>query len=294
MIVGVTLVHLAIGMFVHARYMTAGDTHLLRLYFDYEGALVFLFLSALQAYFATVAYREFSSHQPLGTAWLYIAVASVCNFAGTVLTKLFAVDSALNPINYISGSTESLRSLLGNVGTVVSGPVQMILLGTGLYLAIRVYRQLAMTKKLKPLDLGMIAAAMLYTIIVIVGIVRTVRAHPEGVAADHALTWPGDYLLSLLLLEAIVLRRAAVEMGWGFVSKVWTAFVAGIFITSFCSLMNWLTAYGILNWTHTSFVWYLWYPASAAFALAPAYQWEATRTAQLRLAKRVDELELPV
>jgi hypothetical protein len=57
--------------------------------------------------------------------------------------------------------------------------------------------------------------------------------------------------------------------------------------------MNWITAYGVVNWTYTSFVWYLWYPASAAFALAPALQWEATRTAHLRLSKRVEELELP-
>ena len=58
--------------------------------------------------------------------------------------------------------------------------------------------------------------------------------------------------------------------------------------------MNWLTAYGIFTWTQTAFVWYLWYPALAAFALAPVYQWEAMRTAQLRLAMPVGELGLSV
>jgi hypothetical protein len=81
-------------------------------------------------------------------------------------------------------------------------------------------------------------------------------------------------------------------MGWGYVSKVWGAFAAGIFLTSLCSLLNWLTAYGLVDWKQTAFVWYLWYPASAAFALAPAYQWEALRTAEARLADRGEEAEL--
>ncbi len=293
-ILAVTLVHLVIGVVVHAHWLSTGDLHALRVYFDYEGALVFLFLSIAQLFFAVLAYREFSPALPLRTAWFYIVAASLSAFIGTILTKLLAVDSAINPINFAAnGSPQSLRSLLGSIGTVLGGPVYMILLGTGLYFAIRVYRQLGLTAKPKRVDVILVGGALLYTFIVIVGVVRTIKSHPGGVTAEHALTWPGDYLLSLLLLEAIVLRRAAVEMGNGFVSKVWSAFVAGIFLTSFCSLINWITAYGFIPWTYTSFVWYLWYPASAAFALGPAIQWEATRMARLRLSKRIDELELP-
>ena len=293
-ILTVTLIHLVIGVFVHGHWLATGDQHALRMYFDYEGAIVFLFLSVAQLLFASLAYKEFSAAQPLGSAWFYIVAASLCALIGTILTKLLTVDSAINPINYVvSGSTQSLRSLLGSIGAVLGGPVYLILLGTGLYFAIRVYRQLGLTAKPKPVDFLLVGGALLYTLVVIIGVVRTIKSHPEGVTAEHALTWPGDYLLSLLLLEAIVLRRAAVEMGNGFVSKVWSAFVFGIFLTSFCSLINWVTAYGFIPWTYTSFVWYLWYPASAAFALAPAIQWEATRTARLRLSKRIEELELP-
>lgn len=126
--------------------------------------------------------------------------------------------------------------------------------------------------------------------LVVSGSVHTIRSHPVSINPQQALTWPGDYLLSILLLEAITLRRSVANMGWGYVSKVWGAVVTGILITSFCSVMNWVTAYGFLSWNHTAFVWYLWYPASAAFALAPAFQLEATRTAQLRLAKEVEGL----
>lgn len=295
LILGVVTVHLMIGAFVHVYWTATANQEVLRLYFDYEGALVFLLFAALQVFFAVYAYREFSSHQGLGPAWLYIMLASICTFTGTVFRHLLAVDSAINPFTYGTlGGNDQLRFLFGNIGTVIGGPIQMILLGTGLYMALRVYRQFGMLAKLKAIDIALIGGAMLYSVIVIFGVVQAVRNNFSAVTVEHALTWPGDYLLSLLLLEAVFLRRSASEMGWGYVSKVWEAFVAGIFITSFCSLLNWLTAYGVFSWTHTAFVWYLWYPASAAFALAPAYQWEAMRTAQSRLAKRVDELELSV
>ena len=190
-------------------------------------------------------------------------------------------------------SGDRFRTVLANVGTVIGGPVYMVLLGAGLYLALRVYKQFGMLARLKAVDLVLIGASMVYAMVVLMGVVQAIRRDPAGVTVEHALTWPGDYLMCVLLIEAIFLRRSAAEMGWGYVSKVWGAFVTGIFLMSFCSLMNWLSAYGILTWVQASFSWYLWYPVSAAFALAPAYQWEAVRTAQRRLEKRISELSLP-
>ncbi len=290
----VLTIHLTVGVCVHALWMTTSNDQLLRLYFDYEGVLVFLLFGAVQAWFAILVFRDFSPHQPLGQAWLYIMLASFCYFAGTVFKHLLAVDSGINPLSYTAlGSNDQIRLLLGNIGTVLGGPIQMVLLGTGLYIAIRVYRQLGMLARLKTLDIALIGASLLYSVIVLCGVIIAFRSHPGGVTIERALTWPGDYLMSLLLLEAIFLRRAAVEMGWGYVGKVWGAFVTGIFLTSFCSVMNWLTIYGVFTWKQTAFVWYLWYPASAAFALAPALQWEAIRTARSRLAKPVEELGQP-
>jgi len=290
----IVLAHLIVGAFVHAYWINTANDHVLRAYFDYEGVLIFLLLGAMQTTFAVLVFRGFSSHSPLGSAWQYIMLASICYLAGTIFKHLLAVNSAINPATLLPfAATEQTRALFGVVGTVLGGPVMMVLLGTGLYMAIRTYRQLGILSKLKSVDIVLIGASLLYSIIVIVGIVLAVRTHPESVTAQQAMTWPGDYLLSLLMLEAVFLRRAAIEAGWGFVSRIWGAFVAGIFLTSFCSLMNWLTAYGVLTWTQTAFVWYLWYPAAAAFALAPTFQWEAMRTARLRLSKPIEELGLP-
>jgi hypothetical protein len=293
LILGITTAHLAIGVFVHGFWLIAENDHLLRLYFDCEGTLLLLLFAALQAVLAVSAYREFSPAQPLRLAWMYIMLASIATFIGTVFRHLLAVDIAMNPLRYaMSDSGVRLHAMFAGIGTVVGGPIQMILLGTGFYIVLRVYRQFGMLAKLKPVDKVLIGVAGLYAAVVIVGIALTIRNHPSTVTSEHALTWPGDYLVSVLLLEAVILRRSSLDMGWGYLSKVWSAFIAGIFLISFCSLMNWLTAFGVFSWVHTAFVWYLWYPASAAFALAPAYQWEAMRTAQARLTKQLDELEM--
>lgn len=292
-IIGFAAVQLVVSGCVHAYWLSTFSEHVLRVYFDYVGVLVFLAFASVQLILTIWVFREFRFEQPLGMAWGYLLGASVCLFLGTMLTHLLAVRTALNPLMYTSASSDRLRTLLGNIGTVLGGTVYMILLGAGLYLALRVYKQLGLLAKLKAVDLVLIGASMLYAIIVLIGVVQAIRRDPAGVTIDHALTWPGDYITCVLLIEAIFLRRSAAEMGWGYVSKVWGAFVTGIFLMSFCSLMNWLSAYGVLTWIQASFSWYLWYPVSAAFALAPAYQWEAVRTAQRRLAKRVSELSLP-
>ena len=285
--------HLLVGIYIHTVWLVTGNQTLLRYYFDYQGAVLLVTFGALEIVLSVSAYRQFSSEQPLRSAWLFIMLAAACHFAGAILKNVLAVNSGLNPLHHLTGAWDpQLSDLLGRCGTVIGGPAQMALLTWGLFLSLRVYRQFGMLAKLKAVDRVLIGATMAYALIVVWGIAAAVRNSASSVTYSRALTWPNDYLLCVLLLEAIFLRRSAVEMGWGYVTKVWGAFAAAIFLTSLCSLLNWLTAYGFLDWQQTAISWYLWSPASAAFALAPAYQWEALRTAQTRLADKVEEPEL--
>lgn len=292
-ILGIVTAHLAVGIYTHTAWLLTGDESILRYYFDYEGASILVIFAAAEIVLSISAYRQFASHQPLRRAWFFIMLAAACHFAGAVLKHLLAVNSTLNPLHYaVPGADADSFALLQRYGTVIGGPAQMVLLAFGLFLSLRLYRRFGMLATLKPVDKLLTAAAMAYAAIVIRGIVVGVWNNPSMITYDRTLTWPNDYLLGVLLLEAIFLRRSAVEMGSGYVSKVWGAFAAGIFLTSLCSLLNWLVAYGVLDWRHAAFGWYLWYPASAAFALAPAYQWEAQRTARVRLANRGEAPEM--
>ncbi|MBZ5568573.1 MAG: hypothetical protein LAN64_12055 [Acidobacteriia bacterium] len=288
-ILGIVTAHLLAGICTHTVWLVTGNPSVLRYYFDYQGALILIIFSALEVVLSISAYRQFSSDQPLRLAWLFIILAAVCHFTGVILKHLLAVNSEMNPLHYLTqGWDTQLSDALRRWGGVIGGPTQMALLTCGLFLSLRLYRRCGMLAKPKAVDMVLIGAAMAYSLIVIHGIVVGMWSSTSPVTYGRALTWPNDYLLSVLLLEAIFLRRSALEMGWGYVSKVWSAFAAAIFLTSLCSLLNWLTAYGVLDWKQTAFSWYLWYPASAAFALAPAYQWEALRTAHARLADTVE------
>lgn len=292
-ILGITTAHLLAGICTHTVWLVTGDQSWLRYYFDYQGALILVSFSALEVFLAASAYRQFSPDQPLRSAWWFITAAAVCHFTGAILKHLLAVNSSMNPLHYLAqGWDPHLSDLLGRCGSIIGGPFQMALLTWGLFLSLRLYRKFGMLAKLKAVDMVLIGATMAYAVAVICGVFVGVQNRTAAVTYSHALNWPNDYLLSLLLLEAVFLRRSAVEMGWGYVTKVWGAFAVAIFLTSLCSLLNWLTAYGVLSWQQTAFTWYLWYPASAAFALAPAFQWEALRTAQTRLVDRVGEPEL--
>ncbi len=292
-LLAIVTAQLLAGIFVHIGWLRSGDASLLRYYFEYPGSLFLVGFSALEVIFGFLAYRQFSPGQPLRSAWFFILIAAVCHFAGSLLRHLLSINSAINPLAYLLPAWDAhLADLMQRSGKVVGGPVQMVFLLWGLFLTLRFYRQVGMLAKLKRVDILLVCVAMGYAALVIGGIVIGLRDQSGPIQYSQALTWPNDYLLSLLLLEAIFLRRSALEMGRGYASKVWSAFAVAIFITSLCSFLNWLTAYGVLGWKETAVVWYLWYPASAAFAIAPVYQWEARLTARIRLLAKTEDLAL--
>jgi len=103
------------------------------------------------------------------------------------------------------------------------------------------------------------------------------------------LLWLSDPLLSLLLVEAILVRRSVIRMGQGLVAKCWGMFVLAIVITSAGDAAIWASNHGLLSEPMTALSWYIWFVAAAAFASAPAYQFAAislTREDNLHLQAR--------
>jgi hypothetical protein len=86
------------------------------------------------------------------------------------------------------------------------------------------------------------------------------------------LLWLSDPLLSLLLIEAILVRRSVVRMGQGLVAKCWGMYVLAIVITSAGDAAIWAGNHDLLSEQLTALSWYIWFVAAAAFACAPAYQ----------------------
>ena len=95
----------------------------------------------------------------------------------------------------------------------------------------------------------------------------------------EAARWPTDPLLALLLGEALLLYRSAGRMGSGLIGRCWKAFSLGAFLIAAGDVGGWAERSGYLPYPWSSIIWYVWLPATACFALAPAYQLEAIHAA---------------
>lgn len=295
-ILWVTTVHLAVGIVIHTAWLMTGSESWLRCYFDYEGTLIFVAFYVLEVLLSVAAYRQFSSDQPLHSAWFFIVLAASCHLLGGLLKHLLSANTYINPFHYLSRGgvwDAHAADLLRAWGTVIAGPMQMALLAWGLFYSLRVYKKYGLLGRLRAVDWVLIGSGTVYTLIIIYQIVGTILHHWSEVTLSHAFTWPNDLLLNVLLFEAIFLRRSAADMGWGFIAKVWGAFAVAIFLTTLANACSALAAYGYLPWPEYAFIWYIWYPASAAYVLGPAYQVEASKTARARLQESL-EAEEPV
>ena len=86
-------------------------------------------------------------------------------------------------------------------------------------------------------------------------------------------------MLWLLLAEALLLFRCAQGIAPGRIGECWKAFAVGIFLTALANAAMWAFRHGYLPYPWTNLIWYLWLPAFAEFARAPALQLEVIQEA---------------
>jgi len=290
----ITAVHMAVSAAIFILWRTTGDDSRINLFFTYQGSLFTIACAAAEFLLAWTALRQFSAGEPLRIAWLLITFASFYRFAGYFSSQLLDTESFLNPVYILWGPRSSyFYQTCQNFGLVISGPLSMAVLAVGLFLILRVLRRLDILARLRPLDYLLIIAVAAFTIRQAYEITGAIKATPPPYDLYKVLGWSSDPLLSILLFEAILIRRSAIETGWGLLAKSWGAFSLAIFLTLFGDLGIWVTWHNYLPYPYTSINWYVWFLASAAFALGPAYQVEACRHAYHEAAKISDRPPMP-
>lgn len=272
-------VYLVTAATLHVTWiLTADDAWILA--FRSVNGLFLMAYAAIGVVQTVGALRLFRARDPLRVVWMLLVVASIVRLAGHVLT---------NGIAPVPQASDGLAAL----GRVIAGPGYMALLAFALAGVVRLYRRLGLMAWLTRLDLALIAAVCLFALQFIFDLFRW-RAHGLVPATLlQAMAWTSDPLLAVLLLEAIVIRRAAVQMGAGYlsllldaflirrdaalfggvhVSRCWGAYAAGIFLTTLGDAGIWAQTHGYLHWPWTSLLWYVWPLAETAFAIAPGWQ----------------------
>jgi hypothetical protein len=164
------------------------------------------------------------------------------------------------------------------IGLTIGGTFRFALLAGGLYFAVKAYRRAGLASRLTLLDFVVLIGFLVYLARNVVDVVRAMQAgkHPE---IWEVLGWPVDPLLLVLLFEGFFLFRSSRQLGVGQIGLCWRALSAGVFLTALGDVGSWAANYGYLPWPWSSVTWYVWLPAAAAFARAPAFQLEVIRHA---------------
>jgi hypothetical protein len=261
--------HLTLGMIAYAHFLVTGQYSVLGWYFGALGTLFFLVMTATECCLAIICRSWFDSDEPMRLAWGMIACAALARLAGVLLRAVSDGHLPWGNWHRLSLSSGGLFVSLSQLGLVVGGPLSMAFLAVGLGRVLGIQRKFHLIESLTRGDQALLFMVVAFSISQLFINVPLLGNHPS---LGTMLLWLSDPLLSLLLIEAILVRRSVIRMGQGLVAKCWGMFVLAIVITSAGDAAIWASSHNLLSESVTALTWYIWFVAAAAFASAPAYQ----------------------
>lgn len=273
----ITAAHMALALAVALTAWLAGKPALLADFLRYPGALFLVGASGAAFWLSLRCWQQFSKTDLLRQAWLLIMLGAGSSLVGSLFTQVLGAYTKLNPLMYTAtGWPAPAIKLFGRVGLLLNGPFQMTLLACGLSFVLRAYRRSGLFPHLARWIWLMAGALMLYTVHeakLLQALLRTGKVS----AGFQILGWPSDPLLIVLLFEAACILRPVLGTGWGLIARCWGAFAAGIMLRALGDILLMAAFQGNLPEPARTLGWVAWFLAAAAYALGPAYQWEAFR-----------------
>jgi hypothetical protein len=271
--------HLLVGLGVYLHYLITREYTLLNWYFSGVGPLFFLLMTASECSLALICCSWFDRDEPMRLAWSMIACAALARFTGTILRQISPEHWPWKAARLFDSLAPAAEAHIGEIGMVIGGPVAMAFLAVGLWRVLRIERRFHLIGPPTRGDKALIAVILAFTISQLTEILPLVWQwnHPTYTTV---LLWLSDPLLSLLLVEAVLIRRSVLRMGRGLVAQCWGMLVVAIVSTSAGDAALWATEHNLLPEFVAPLGWYIWFVAAAAFACAPAYQLSAISLAR--------------
>lgn len=259
-------------------WITTGDGAALRLCFQEVGGPLLAVFAMVEAAAALRVFTLFNPGEALRTGWFFLASAGAVHAVSVITRHLLGRDIALNPLRLMPAASSTLP-FLDQFGRVLGGTLLPLVLLCGLCSVLGVYRRLGLLRRLSAFDTLPLAVAAGFLIYQLSELLRWLPLRRGNMTPLWSLDWATDPLFVLLFCAAIVLRRANLALRRGRLARCWTAYAVAIFLTCAGSLGTALFQQGFLTLFTWSPFWLIWYPAAAAFTLAPVYQLETMRAA---------------
>jgi len=268
--------HLTVGAAAYGHYLLTGRYTALSGYFWFCGSAFFLLMTGTESVLAWQCRSWFEPDEPMRLAWSMITLAALSRLTGTVLLVASHWHFPRHGDMVASAAAVDYAQVLSQAGGVVGGPLSMAFLAVGLGRVLGIQRRFGMSGKLTRVDKLLLGLIFTFTVSQLVIIVPLLGSHPP---VATMLLWLSDPLLALLLMEAILVRRAMLRVGQGLLARCWGMFVLAIVTTSAGDAAIWASGRNLLSEPMTALSWYIWFLAAAAFACAPAYQLAAVAMA---------------
>jgi hypothetical protein len=268
----VCAIHCAIGLAAYLHFLVTGSYRYLTWYFLVLGTLFFLLTTAAEFLLAFECRAGFEADEPMRMAWTFIALSSLARFVAAALISLDHWRGAPIPGSALSVLAVILPRGLAQAGEVVGGPLSIIFLVVALSRVLQVQRRFGVLRGLTRTDLLLIGLIVAFTLSEIANIVRYLGPSYQPPPLTRAVLWLSDPLLSLLLVQAVLIRRSVINVGIGLISQCWGMYVIAVVTTLAGDASIWALGQGLLSEPLIVLSWYIWFFAAAAFASAPAYQ----------------------
>ncbi len=273
-IVLVTSVYLVLGMVAFVTWGATDDARWVENFFRIPGALLLVWLAAIEFWFCNRVREHFSADEALHSAWVLIGISAFFHLIGAIFSQLLGLNGGMNPLGFLPGWSPATAALFRAVGLILGGTFRFGLLAAGLFSVVHVYRRAGFLSRLRPVDWVLLAMAFVYVVQEFATLAVALRAgkHP---GLFEIASWPVNPLLLMLLAEGLLLHRSVQRMGSGWITRCWGSMSMGVFLVLLGNLGTWMFNYGYLAWPWNAVIWYVWLPAASAFAAAPVYQLEA-------------------
>src|SRR4051794_14740402 len=102
-ITGVVAACLVVGIGALAAWRATGNDAWIREFFQVPGALLMLWLAAVELWLAAAARAEFARGEVLRTSWTLISLSAAADLVGVACVQILSVPSRLNVLVSIRG-----------------------------------------------------------------------------------------------------------------------------------------------------------------------------------------------
>ena len=272
---GLTLI---VGAAAYAHFLWTGSYDALTAFFATVGFAFLVASAGAEVCYGNLVRRQFDYDEPMYAIWTLIFLGSSCRFVGILVSQLYMADPHWNPLAANLQHVDDLRSAR-SAALVLSGPVSMALLAAALAGMLRLMWRLRILRSVTRLDMLIIGAIAVFTLRQLADIFSILVVKRQWPGTPEALLWFSDPLLTVLLVEALLIRRTVLSVGFGLVAAGWSVLALGIALTGVGDLLMFAGAYSYLTPELIPLSWFIWLLHAAAFASAPCFQIEAIRRA---------------